>query len=71
MAVWRESEDEQYQAGPTETWEGAVVVEARHAVGEDGNAPKRIDVLWKKAQAQYVGKGTRLPEQGCEYFSIT
>ena len=23
--VWRESEDEQYQAGPTETWEGAVV----------------------------------------------
>ena len=25
----------------------------------------------KKAQAQYVGKGTRLPEQGCEYFSIT
>ena len=69
--VWRESEDEQYQAGPTETWEGAVVVEARHAVGEAGNAPKRIDVLWKKAQAQYVGKGTRLPEQGCEYFSIT
>ena len=22
--VWRESEDEQYQAGPTETWEGVL-----------------------------------------------